>query len=68
MVPILDDLKEMWYSLPSWLRMVAVVAAAVGMMVIAGSHRGNAVTAIMWILAFLVLFLLPEELGEKDER
>ncbi|MFO8010670.1 MAG: hypothetical protein R6U89_07650 [Dehalococcoidia bacterium] len=68
MVPILDDLKEMWNSLPSWFRMMAVVAAAVGMMMIAGSHRGNAVTAITWILAFLVLFLLPGERAEKDER
>ena len=68
MTPIFDDLKEMWTDLPSWLRVVIVVAAAAGMMVIAGTQRGNAITAIMWIAAFLVMFLLPTDFTKEDER
>jgi len=65
MSPILDDLRDMWTALPSWLRLVIVIAAATGMMVIAGTQKGNAITAIMWIAAFLVLFLLPSDFTKE---
>ncbi len=47
----------------------AIVAAAIGMMLIAGTQNGNFITGLMWIGAFLLLFLLPRSTdSEEDER
>ena len=46
-----------------------IIAAAIGMMIIAGTQNGNFVTGLMWIGAFLILFLLPRPTdSEEDER
>ncbi len=48
------------------LRTVAIVGAAIGMMLIAGTQMGSVITAIMWIGAFLILFLLPRTNDSED--
>ncbi|MFO8101556.1 MAG: hypothetical protein R6U37_05250 [Dehalococcoidia bacterium] len=47
----------------------AIIAAAIGMMLIAGTNNGSFLTGFLWICAFLVLFLLPRPTdSEEDER
>ena len=47
----------------------AIIAAAIGMILIAGTQNGNFITGLMWIGAFLILFLLPRPTdSEEDER
>ena len=51
------------------LRTAVIAGAAIGMMLIAGTQFGSFLTAVMWIGAFLILFLLPRSTdSEEDER
>ena len=46
-----------------------IIAASIGMMLIAGTQNGSFITGLMWICAFLILFLLPRPTdSEEDER
>jgi len=46
-----------------------IVAAAIGMMLIAATQNGSFITALMWIGAVLVVFLLPRPVdSDEDER
>ena len=51
------------------LRVAVIAGAAIGMMLIAATQNGSFITAIMWIGAFLILFLLPKSKeSEEDKR
>ncbi len=46
-----------------------IIAAAIGMMLIAGTQNGSFLTGLMWICAFLILFLIPRLTdSDEDER
>ena len=45
-----------------------IAAAAIGMMLIAGTQEGSFITAIMWIGAFLILFLLPRATDSEEDK
>jgi len=49
------------------ITLTAVVIATFVMMTIAGVDKGNFLTGLMWVGAFLVLFLLPGGDPEEDE-